>query len=83
VTYELRISYSPDSTVGGGDVRGRYDCLTAVALEFVTCSAPFKQILARDEGGVVRFLDEQGEEYVEEVARRYGWVVEEVGDDAD
>jgi hypothetical protein len=83
VTYELRISYSPDSTLGEGDVCGRYDCLTAVALEFVTCSAPFKQILARDERGVVRFLSQPEESYVEDVARRHGFDVEEVGDDAD
>jgi hypothetical protein len=81
VTYELRISYSADSTLGEGDVRGRYRTLAKAAYEFVHCSAPYRQLLA-DEDGTVRFLNKWEERYVDDVARRHGWDVEDVDGDA-
>jgi hypothetical protein len=76
--YELRIAYDSDTTLGEGDVRGRYQCLTVAAYELIRCSAPFKQILAEDEDGRVRYLNQQEDAYVEELARRHGWEMEEV-----
>ena len=77
-SYELRIAYDCDSTLGEGDVRGRYQCLTTAAYELMRCSAPFKQILAEDDDGRVRFLNRQEDAYVEELVGRHGWELEEV-----
>lgn len=75
--YELRIAYSPDSTLGEGDVRSRHEQLAEAAEAFVRCTAPYKQLLWV-ENGEPDWLDELEQRYVADIAARHGYDVEEI-----
>jgi hypothetical protein len=82
VSYELRIAYDVDTTLGEGDVRSRHETIEEAAVAFVTCTAPCKQIIYLCKRGEPSFLDQDDEAVLRHVCALYGLELVEVGDDA-
>jgi hypothetical protein len=75
--YELRIAYSPDTTLGDADVHSRHTTIDAAARAFVHCGSPLKQILYV-ENGEPDWLNQREQATLERICGEHGYDVDEI-----